>query len=101
MRDDGFDVGEICIGRGLWQSEHVFIVEDVEALVLHRAHVEVGHGDDAEHVEIVFAAECFLVPTHRALQGVHRVAGAILLAVLDIDAQRDLASRCSGEAIVD
>ena len=101
MRDDGFDVGEICIGRGLGQSEHVFIVEDVEALVLHRAHVEVGHGDDAEHVEIVFAAECFLVPTHRALQGVHRVAGAILLAVLDIDAQRDLASRCSGEAIVD
>ena len=40
------------------------VVEDVEALVLHRPHVEVGHGDDVEHVEIVLAPEALLVPAH-------------------------------------
>ncbi len=57
VRDDGFDAGEIAVGRGFGRRQHVFVVEDVEALVLHRAHVEVGNGDDHENIEIVFAAE--------------------------------------------
>ena len=88
VRDDRLDIGEVGVGRGLLVGQHVFVVEDVEALVLHRAHVEVGHGDDVEDVEVVFAAELLLVPAHRALQRVHRVGGARLLAVLDIDAER-------------
>ena len=77
VRDDRLDVGVVGVGRGLGQGEHVLVVEDVEALVLHRAHVEVGHGDDVEHVEVVFAAEGLLVPAHRALQRVHRIARAL------------------------
>ena len=84
-------------GRG----QHVFVVEDVEALVLHRAHVEVGHGDDHEDVEIVFAAERLLVPAHGALERIHGVAGAVLLAGLDIDAQRHLAAGRGDEAVLD
>ena len=57
VRDDRLDRGEVGVGRGLGAGQHVFVVEDVEALVLHRAHVEVGDGDDHEDVEIVFAAE--------------------------------------------
>jgi hypothetical protein len=43
-------------------------------------------------VEIVFAAERLLVPAHGTLERIHRVAGAVLLAGLDIDAERDLAA---------
>ena len=83
------------------RRQHVFVVEDVEALVLHRAHVEVGHRDDHEDVEIVFAAERLLVPAHGALERIHGVGAAVLLAGLDIDAQRDLAARHGDEAILD
>ena len=76
VRDDGLDRDEVVVGRGLGRGQHVLVVEDVEALVLHRAHVEVGHGDDHEDVEIVFAAERLLVPAHRALERVHGVAGS-------------------------
>ena len=57
VRDDRLDGGVVGVGRGLRARQHVLVVEDVEALVLHRAHVEVGHRDDHEDVEVVFAAE--------------------------------------------
>src|SRR5208282_5809916 len=76
------------------------VIEDVEALILHRAHVEVGYGDDIEHVEIVFAAESGLVPGHRPLQGVHRVSGLRLLAMFDMDAELYLVARFGDELIV-
>ena len=77
------------------------VVEDVETLVLHRAHVEVGDGDDVEHVEVVLAPEALLVPPHRALERVHRPGGALLLAVLDVDGEVDLAPRHGAEGGAD
>jgi hypothetical protein len=41
VRDDRFDMREIRVGRRLRRGQDVFVVKDVEALVLHRAHVEV------------------------------------------------------------
>ena len=64
MRDDRLDMGVVGIGGGLGAREHIFVVEDVEALVLHRAHVEIRHGHDVEDVEIILAPERLLVPTH-------------------------------------
>ena len=87
MRDDAFDMRVVLVGAGLRVDQHVFVVEDVEALVLHRPHVEVGYGDDVEDIEIVFEAEALLVPAHRTLQRVERVAAALLLAGLAIDAE--------------
>ncbi len=101
MGDHGLDLGEIGIGCGVGRGQHVFVVEDVEAFVFHRAHVEVGDGDDHEDVEIVFAAERGLVPAHRALERIHRVAAAALLAGLDIDAQHHVAAGHGFEAILD
>src|SRR5262249_25788163 len=88
-------------GRGLCARQDVLVVEDVEALVLHCAHVEVRYGYDHEHVEVVFAAEGRLIPAHRALERVHRVAAAVFFAGLDIDAQRYLASGHRAKAILD
>jgi hypothetical protein len=89
------------IGGGLRTGQHVFVVEDVEALVLHGAHVEVGHGHDVEHVEVVFAAEDTLVPAHGALKRVEGIAGAALLAGLHIHGERHLASAHGRERLAD
>ncbi|MCY1497009.1 hypothetical protein D9M68_309640 [compost metagenome] len=101
VRDDRLDIGVVRIGRRFRIGEHVFVVEDVETLVLHRPHVEVGDGDDHEDVEVVFTAEGIFVPLHRALERVHGVGGAWLLAVLDIDLQRDFAAGHRRERILD
>ena len=55
VRDDPLDQLVVAVGRGLGADEHVAAVEDVQPLVLHRAHVEVVDRDDVEHVEVVFS----------------------------------------------
>jgi hypothetical protein len=42
VADHRLDVGEVGVGGGGAVGQHVLRVEDVQALVLHRAHVEVG-----------------------------------------------------------
>jgi hypothetical protein len=56
---------------------------------------------DHEDIEIVFAAERGLVPAHRALERLHGVVAAGLLAGLDVDAQGHLAPRRGAEAVLD
>ncbi len=101
VRDDRFDMGVVGVGCGRRRGEHVFVVEDIEPFVLHRAHVEGGDGDDHEDVEIVFAPEHLFVPAHGALEAVHGVSAAVFLARLDIDGERDLAAGHRGEAVDD
>ena len=99
MGDHRLDVGEIGIGRGVLRRQHEFVVEDVEPLVLHGSHVEVGDCDDHEHVEIVLAAVARLVPAHGALEAVHGVGAARFLAGLDEDFQRNGTARHGAERI--
>ena len=99
MADHAFNTVVVTVGGGFGVSEDVFGVEDVEPLVLHRTHVEVGHGNDVEQVEIILAAEDLLVPFHRALEALHRVLGAVEVAFADPDVQFDLAAAHGGEAV--
>ena len=99
--DDAVDARVVGIGCGVGRCQHILVVEDVEALVLHRTHVEGRDGDDHEDIEVVFAPERLLVPAHGALKRVHREAGARLLSGLDVDAQRDAAPRHGDERILD
>ena len=101
MCDDRLDIGEVGIRGGLFVGKHVLVVEDVEALVLHRPHVEVGNGDDVEDIEVIFEAEHVLVPPHGALQRVHCIGSARFLAVFDIDAERHVPPRCGDKAVID
>src|SRR3546814_7512009 len=73
----------------------------VEALVLHRPHVERRHRDDHEDVEVVLETVDLLVPAHRALQRLHGMAGAALVAAVDVDAQRHVAAGPGDEAVLD
>ena len=101
MRHHAFDAGIIVIGGGFRRGQQHLVVEDVEALVFHRAHVEGRDRDDHEDVEVIFAAIGLFVPCHRPLQRAHRVGGARFVAMLDIDGERDLAARHGGEAVMD
>ena len=87
MGDDPFDAHEAAVGGSLGRGQNEGVVEDVQSLVLHCPHVEIGHGNNVEHVEIVFAPEAHLVPFHRPLEGIHRPRAAVLFAGLDINAQ--------------
>ena len=67
MADDGFDVGVILIGRNTGVGQYVTGIENVQALVFHRAHVEVADGNDHETVEIEFQSETGFIPRDAVL----------------------------------
>ncbi|OIQ63687.1 hypothetical protein GALL_547720 [mine drainage metagenome] len=99
MRDHRLDAGEVVVGGGLRQGENEAGVENVQALVLHRAHIEVIDGDDVENVQEVFAPVGVLVPLHRAFERAHCVVAFILIPRADPDVQLDLAARHGAEEI--
>ena len=101
VRHHAFDAGIVVVGGGFGRSQQHLVVEDVEALVLHRAHVEGADGHDHEDVEVIFAAIGLFVPFHGTLERPHRIGGARLVAMLDIDGELDLAARHGGEAVMD
>ena len=72
MGDDSLHALVVGVGCGGRLGEHGSGVEDVEAFVLHRAHVEVADGDDVVHVEVILAPVSVLVPP--ALHGIEPLA---------------------------
>jgi hypothetical protein len=100
VRDDALDAGEVLHRWRCRAGQDVLGVEDVEALVLHRAHVEVADGDDVEHVEVVLAAVALLVPAHGALQRGHGVVALVAVLRLHVDAQAT-SRPDGGEAVLD
>ena len=99
VRDHRLDALVIGVRGRLRQGEHVLGVEHVQPLVLHGAHVEVVHGHDHVGVQVILAAEPFLVPAHGLFQGAHGVVALVPVARLDIDAQVDGAAGAGGEGV--
>ena len=97
MRDYAFDRVEIGIGSGVGVSQHIFGVEDVEPLVLHRPHIEIADRYDVVEIEIIFAAESFLIPFHRLLQAFNRMVSARQVLFTHPDIQFDFAAGHGGE----
>ena len=85
VRDHPVDVLVVGVGGHIRAGQHVLGVEDVEALVLHRPHVEVAHRDDHVVVEVHLQAEALLVPGHAQLERGHGVPALVQLAWLDVD----------------
>ena len=101
VADHRFDVGEIHIGGRLGVGQHVLCVEDVQALVFHRAHVEVAHGDDHEAVQIQLEAKAAFVPVDGVDQRIHCVARLAQVMRLDPYLQQLLLARCGLNALLD
>ena len=64
MPDHRLDAFIIQIGRGFGGGEHQLGVENVQPLVLHRAHIEIIDGDNVENVQVIGAAPDPLIPFH-------------------------------------
>ena len=99
MRNDTCDIVIINVSRGLRVGQHIARVEDVEALILHRAKVEIGNSDDVELAQIIFAAIDILVPFHARLQRIHRMVGARQIALSHPNGEVDGLARQGGEAV--
>ena len=93
VSDDGFDARVVGVGGGFGTGEYVFGVEDVEALVFHRAHVEVGYGDDHVAVEVEFQAKAFFVPAQGVDERVERVSGTVEIAFFHPDLKQYFTTR--------
>ena len=100
VRHHRFDPLMRSVGGGVGRRQQIRGVEDVEALVLHRPHVEVLDGDDHEDVQVVLAPEALLVPAHGAFEGVHGVAALADVVRLGVDVQRHGAARARDEGIL-
>ena len=99
MGDYGLDRGMVRIGGSFGIGEHQPRIEDGEALVLHRPHVEVVDRDDRVDVEVAFQPVDVLVPFHRLHERRHGMSAAPGIVRPDVDAQRDLAARPCREAV--
>ena len=99
MRDHRLHALVAGVRGGVGRCQHAVRVEDVEALVLHGAEVEVLHGDDHEDVEIVFAPEALLVPAHGAFQGAHGVVALADHVGWRIDDERHFAAGACDEGV--
>jgi len=99
VRDDAVDVLVVGVGGRVGARQDVLGVENVQALVFHRPHVEVADGDDHVVVEIAFQAEDFLVPAHRTLECVDGVRALVELAGLDEYGKLDAAPAAGGEFV--
>ena len=93
MRHDALDSLVVVVGRGRWLGEHILRVEDVQALVLHRAHVEVVDGDDHVDVEVVLEPVGFLVPLHGCPKRCKGVLALVRVVGLYPDFEGDLSAR--------
>ena len=91
MPDHGFNREVVVVGRRLGPRQDELAVEDVEALVLHRAHVEIVGAEDHEGVEVVLAAVMLLVPAHGALERLHCMPAAVKVGRRRVDREPDAA----------
>mmetsp|Transcript_54578 Transcript_54578/g.111376 ORF Transcript_54578/g.111376 Transcript_54578/m.111376 type:complete len:406 (-) Transcript_54578:763-1980(-) len=95
------DALEVGVRGGGGGREDARCVEYVEALVLHRAHVEVAHRHDVVHVQVVLQPKRVLVPLHRLLQALHSTVELVDVAVLRENLQLYLPPRHGGVRVLD
>ncbi len=64
MGDDPLDKGIVLIRCGFRAGQNIFGVEDVQPLILHRAHVEIIDRHDVKQIKVIFAAINLFIPDH-------------------------------------
>ena len=95
VADHALDVGEVGVGGGGFAGQNILGVEDVQALVLHGAHVEVAGGDDHEALQVERQAKARLVPGHAVHQRVHGVLGLAQVAGAYVNLQQVVGARAA------
>ena len=93
MRNDSLDGLIVLIGCRLWLRQHITRVKDIEALVLHRAHIEIIYRHNLVHIQVILATIDLFIPAHRLFDGGHGVGALPLVLVLHVDMQGYLSPR--------
>ena len=65
MRYDRFNTVQIIISGCCRVCQNKFTVKNIQALIFHRAHIEMTHRNNLKQVKIIFKAINVLVPPHR------------------------------------
>ena len=89
------------ISRDVGVCENARRIEDVQAFVLHRAHIEVIDGDDVEEFEVVLETIHILIPPHRSFQRVHSVVAVTHIFRFHPDLESHAFASLSGEVALD
>ena len=97
--NDGLDTLECQVCGGFLTGQHTGGVENVEALILHGAHVEVVHRHNHEDIEVVLTTIDLFIPAHGAFQRVHGVIALLGIARLHVHAQINVTARARGKGI--
>jgi len=101
MADHRFNVAEIHVRSRFGIREHVLCIEDVQALVFHRAHVEVAHGDDHETIQVELQPKAAFVPFDGMNQRIHGVLGLVEIVRFDPDLQQFFLPRTGLHALLE
>jgi len=76
---------ETHISGDVGAAQHAGSIENIEALVFHRPHIEIINRHDIKNIQVVLAPEDFLVPTHGALQRIHGMTALAQVFFLHVD----------------
>mmetsp|Transcript_2692 Transcript_2692/g.9004 ORF Transcript_2692/g.9004 Transcript_2692/m.9004 type:complete len:385 (+) Transcript_2692:1945-3099(+) len=91
----------VGVGGGGGLGQHAGGVEDVEALVLHCAHVEVIHSHNVVHVQIVLPSVGRLIPRHAVFERLHGPVQLVQVLLLRPDGQAHRTARHGREGRLD
>lgn len=87
MRDKGLDEGIIRIGKGLRIGKKIFVVEDIEEIVINRENVEIGEGEDIEKVKVILEEEFLIVKFNGEFKRVNRIKREEIIEMLKMDGE--------------
>ena len=100
MPDHAGDAVIVLIGGGGRLGQHVLGVEDIQALVLHGAGVEVAGGHDHEALQIQRQAKTGFVPGDALQQRLHGVFGLVQVAGAHEHLQQVLLAATADDALL-
>ncbi len=95
-----FDALVIGISGGFRTGQHIFGIENIEALVFHGPHIEAIRSNDQIAVEIVFATVDLLIPSHGLLQTAQGLLAGVPIALGNVDFQTNFAPGLGAEGIL-
>ncbi len=85
MPHDRFNRSKIGVGSHCRMGENILGIKNIETLVFHRSHIEVGGGNNHEALEIELQPKARFIPAQSPLQGRHAPIGLILIPRLNPD----------------
>ena len=93
MGHHSLDALEAHVGCDVGVSEHARSVKHIQALVLHRTHIEVIDGNNVVEIKVILESVNCLIPTHGLFERRHCVVAVTQILFFDPNMQVDRFTR--------